>query len=204
MKEQNKSMPLRGRPRSEEAHQAILKAALALVSQIGFRTLTVDAIAAKAGVGKMTVYRRWPNKAAVVMDAFLLLVGPGTDFPPNPRAVVRIKLQMRLQAKFFRSKSGLLIKALLGEAQFDAELAEAFRERWLMPRRLTVKQMIADAIKQGDVRPDIDPDAAIDMLYGPIYYRFQTGSGPLDDSYTDVIFNQVMQGLRATRSTADV
>src|ERR1700733_4707157 len=79
--------PPRGRPRSEKVHQAILDAALELTFESGFRALNVDMIAARAGVGKMTVYRRWPNKAAVVMDAFLKTVGPGTAFPRTERPV---------------------------------------------------------------------------------------------------------------------
>lgn len=125
----------RGRPRSEKVHQAILVAALEEVFAVGFRALSIDAIAAKAGVGKTSIYRRWPNKAAVVMDAFLGQVGAGTDFPRTARAIDSIRTQMRAQATAFRGKYGNLVKALLGEAQCDPELAEAFRERWTLPRR---------------------------------------------------------------------
>ena len=161
----------RGRPRSDKAHLAILKAALALTEKTGFRALTIDAIAEQAGVGKTTIYRRWPNKAAVVMDAFLALVGPGTRFPDATSPVHRIKLQMRLQACFFRSAKGRMIKVLLGEAQFDPELAEAFRERWIVPRRKMTREVLLEAIRRGELRRDIDLEATIDLLYGPIYYR---------------------------------
>ena len=154
-----------GRPRSEKAHQAILKAALHLVTKIGFRDLTLDAVAAKSGVGKMTIYRRWPNKAAEVMDAFLALVGPGTKFPKRPRALDSLKQQMRLQARFFRGPYGKMIKAFLGEAQFDPELSEAFRERWINPRREMTREVLRAAIRQGDLRPKDDLEAMIDMLY---------------------------------------
>ena len=187
----------RGRPRSDQAHQAILTAALEEVFAVGFRALGIDAIAAKAGVGKATIYRRWPNKAAVVMDAFLAEVGPGTGFPPAPRALDRIRMQMVAQSKAFRSKYGVLIKSLLGEAQFDPELAEAFRERWIMPRRRLAREVIEEAIGQGDLRGDIDIEAAIDMLYAPIYYRLQIATGPVSEKYVDGIFGQVMAGLRS-------
>ncbi len=185
----------RGRPRSEAAHKAILAAALDQVFAIGFRALTVDAIAAKANVGKMTIYRRWPNKAAIVMDAFLTLIGPDTEFPERPRARDRIKLQMRLQAKFFRGKFGKMIKALLGEAQFDPELAEAFRERWIEPRRRMTKKVLEEAVHQGDLPSDLDFEAAVDLLYAPVYYRLQIGTGPISEAYTDRIFEKVMKGL---------
>jgi AcrR family transcriptional regulator len=186
----------RGRPRSDEAHQAILTAALEEVFAVGFRALGIDAIAARAGVGKATIYRRWPNKAAVVMDAFLAEVGPGTGFPPAPRAIDRIRMQMEAQSKAFRSKYGVLIKSLLGEAQFDPELAEAFRERWIMPRRRLAREVLVEAIQQGELRDDVDVEAAIDMLYAPIYYRLQIGTGPISEKYVDGILEQVMDGLR--------
>ena len=188
----------RGRPRSDQAHHAILAAALEEVFAVGFRALGVDVIAAKAGVGKATIYRRWPNKAAVVMDAFLAEVGPGTGFPRAPRALDRIRMQMRAQSKAFRSKYGVLIKSLLGEAQFDAELAEAFRERWIMPRRRLAREVLEEAVQQGDLSDTIDIEAAIDMLYAPIYYRLQIETGPISEAYVDGIFEQVMAGLRSS------
>lgn len=161
----------------------------------GFRTISMDAIAAKAGVGKMTIYRRWPNKAALVMDAFLSKVGPTTGFPEAPTALASIQLQMRLQVKAFRGRYGKLIKALLGEAQFDAELAVAFREQWIMPRRQMARDALQRGINEKSFRADIDLDDAVDLLYAPIYYRLQIGTGPLTDQYADAIFDQVVRGL---------
>lgn len=196
MADGNGATAQRGRPRSEDVHQAILKTALEQVFEIGFRALSVESIAAKAGVGKTTIYRRWPNKAAVVMDAFLTAVGPQTGFPTVPRAMDSIQLQMRAQARAFSGEFGTLIKALLGEAQFDPELAEAFRERWIMPRRRNARATIEEAIRQGDLRKDIDPEAAIDLLYAPVYYRLQIGTGPINEAFVDGIFEHVMAGLR--------
>jgi AcrR family transcriptional regulator len=187
----------RGRPRSDQAHQAILAASLEEVFAVGFRALSIDMIASKAGVGKATIYRRWPNKAAVVMDAFLAEVGPGTGFPRAARALDRIRMQMKAQSKAFRSRYGVLIKSLLGEAQFDPELAEAFRERWIMPRRQLAREVLEEAIQQGDLRDDIDIETAIDMLYAPIYYRLQIETGPISEKYVDGVFGQVMAGLRS-------
>jgi AcrR family transcriptional regulator len=189
----------RGRPRSEKVHQAILVAALEEVFAVGFRALSIDGIAAKAGVGKTTIYRRWPNKAAVVMDAFLGHVGAGTDFPRTARAIDSIRTQMRAQAKAFRGKYGSLVKALLGEAQCDPELAEAFRERWTLPRRRLASQVIEEAIQQGDLRADINIETAIDALYGPIYYRLQMATGPISEAYVDGIFAHAIDGLHPPR-----
>jgi AcrR family transcriptional regulator len=198
MKNPPQPPPARGRPRDDQAHLAILKAALAEVCATGFRELTVDAIAARANVGKMTIYRRWPNKAAAVMDAFLELVGPATKFPDAPTAVESVRLQMRLQGKFFRGKYGRVIKALLGEAQFAPELADAFRERWIIPRRQMTREVLERAIREGSVRRGLDLETIVDLLYGPIYYRLQLETAPITNTFTDAIHQRVMESLHPT------
>ena len=185
-----------GRPRSEQLHQAILKAALDLVLEIGFRAVSIEAIAAKTGVGKTTIYRRWPNKAAVVMEAFIAQLGKASYFPQNDLAVERIRMQMQRTAKAFRGRVGALVKALLAEAQFDPELAIAFRDRWTLPRRQLVVAVLEEAIAQGEVQADINIEAAIDLLYGPLYYRLQMGTGPLSGEYVDRVFEHGFAGLQ--------
>ncbi|WP_213806305.1 TetR/AcrR family transcriptional regulator [Granulicella sp. dw_53] len=192
--------PQLGRPRSDDAHQAILQAALQLVSAQGFRAITVNQIAAHAGVGKMTLYRRWPNKAAVVMDALLELVGPETAFPSSARALDSIREQLGLQAKFFRSRYGRLIRSLLAESQFDEELATAFRERWIQPRRGGVIQVLKTAIQEGDLRSDIDLETTTDMLYGPLYYRLLLGTGTINTVFIDHLYRQFLAGHQVPRT----
>jgi AcrR family transcriptional regulator len=188
-----------GRPRSPKIHQAVLAAAAELVLAHGFGTLTMDTIAAAAGVGRMTLYRRWPNKAAIVMDAFVARVDPNTLFLPGESYLETIRIQMRSMAKKFRGKDGVLMRALLGAAQLDPELAIALRERWTMPRRQMAIAYFREGMKQGHLRADSDPDAIIDLLYAPLYYRLQMGTGPLSSAYVDEIFDHVMRGVRNER-----
>jgi len=183
-----------GRPRSGMAHEAILNAALRLVAKRGFRAVTVNEIAAEAGVGKMTLYRHWPNKAAVVMDSLLALIGRETAFPKANSALESLRLQLDLQVAFFRSQRGTLIRSLIAEAQSDAELAVAFRERWLNPRREGVRQTILSAISEGAIQKDIDIETAIDLLYGPFYYRLLLGTGSLDERFIEHVFGQFLEG----------
>jgi AcrR family transcriptional regulator len=187
----------RGRPRDEQVHQIILATALDLAFEVGFRNLSVEAIAAKACVGKTTIYRRWPNKGAVVMDAFLSIVGPRTSFPSTNRAVESIRLQMRTQVKAFRGKYGKMIRALVGDGQFDPDVLEAFRQRWILPRRQLARNTIELAMQQGDLRPDLDVDTVIDTLYAPIYYRLLFETGPLSDAYADGLYESVIEGYGA-------
>jgi AcrR family transcriptional regulator len=188
-----------GRPRSPRLHQAILKAAADLVLETGFKALSINAIAARSKVGRMTIYRRWPNKAAIIMDAFVMRVDPGTLFVPGKSYTETIRVQMRTMAKAFRGRDGTLIRALLAEAQFDPELAAALRERWTMPRRKMAVAHFREGIRLAILRPDVDPDAMIDILYAPMYYRLQMGTGPLSDAYIDDIFDHAMKGLMVPR-----
>jgi len=148
-------------------------------------------------VGRMTIYRRWPNKAAIIMDAFVARVDPNTLFLPGKNYLESIRLQMRTMAKVFRGRDGTLIRALVAEAQLDPELAVALRERWTMPRRRMAIAYFQQGIKAGLLRADVDPDAMVDVLYAPIYYRLQMGTGPLSDSYIDEIFDHAMKGVGA-------
>ena len=184
-----------GRPRSKEVHDAILQTTYDLVVRDGFRRLSVEAIAATAGVSKATIYRRWPNKAAVVMDAFTLKVGSGSLFPNASSPTESMRLQMHAMARSFRGCDGTLVKSLLAEAQFDPELAKAFRQRWTMPRRKLGIAVVREAIRTGEMPPDTNPDDVIDILYAPIYYRLQIGTGPLSSAYVEGIFRRAMKGL---------
>ena len=192
-----------GRPRSEAAHQAILKAALRLVTKRGFRAVTVNEIVAEAGVGKMTLYRHWPNKATVVMDSLLAIIGSETAFPEARSALESLRRQLDLQVVFFRSQRGNLIRSLVAEAQSDVELAVAFRERWLNPRRQGVRQVMQQAIVEGSLREDLDIDTAIDLLYAPLYYRLLLGSGSLDEAFVENVYQQFLEGHRAVNRSRE-
>ncbi|MCU1323283.1 MAG: Transcriptional regulator, TetR family [Acidobacteriaceae bacterium] len=189
-----------GRPRSEQLHQAILQTTFDLVLRDGFRAVSLEGIAATAGVSKATIYRRWPNKAAVVMDAFTNKVGSGTLFHKSSTVAESIRLQMRAMAKSFRGSDGTLVKALLAESEFDPELAKALQERWTLPRRRMAILVIQEAIRKGEMHSEVDPEDVIDILYGPIYYRLQRNAGALTNAYIDRIFHTAMKGLGTKNS----
>ena len=185
-----------GRPRSDELHEAILKAALDLVLEVGFRAVSIEAIAVRTGVGKTTIYRRWPNKGAVVMEAFVGQLGRASKVPEHAHAVERLRLQLHITARAFRGRVGALVKALMAESQFDPALAKAFHDHWTLPRRQLVAAILADAVRQGEVRADLDVEAAIDLFYAPLYYRLQLATGPLSDAFVERVYEQAMEGQR--------
>src|ERR1700732_469370 len=148
------------RLRPEEIEAVIIDTVFEDLLEHGFRAVTVESISAKTGIAKTSIYRRWPNKAAMVMEAFLFRIGPGIEFPRKPSYVESIRLQMLALAKAFRGPFGSMIRALLGEAQFDAELAEAFRTRWIAPRREAAEEVIQSALRNKELQPELNRDHA--------------------------------------------
>jgi AcrR family transcriptional regulator len=163
---------LPGRPRSEEARSAILRSTLRLLARKGFSELTIEAVAAHAGVGKATVYRWWPDKAALIADAFASSTTRKLHFSDTGSVRKDMSRQMRQLVKILRSRRGRIVSAMLGAGQSDRSLIAAFRERFLMPRRQEAYATLRRAIQRGQLRKDIDMDLLLDSLYGPIYMRF--------------------------------
>ena len=186
-----------GRPRSERARRAILEAANHLLESEGFAAMTVEAIAERAGVSKATVYRWWPNKAAVVMDGFLSTVSSEVPFPHTGCAREDIRLHMRRLIEAFGGKIGRTVAALIAEGQADPELAEALRSRWLLVRREEARTILERGVACGELREDLNPEVAVDSLYGPIYYRLLVGHAPLEEDFADVLADHIFAGLSA-------
>src|SRR5450755_3391635 len=157
-----------GRPRSEESRQSILRSTLKLLKQPGgFPELSIEAIAADANVGKTTVYRWWPTKGALVADAFSASADNELRFPDTGSVYNDIRLQMRGLIRIFRSQRGKIVAALLAGGQSDPELIEAFRERFLWPRRKNAYRTLQRGIDRGELPVGIDLDLVLDSLYGP-------------------------------------
>src|ERR1700687_2268344 len=185
-----------GRPRSEESRQSILRSTLKLLKQQGgFPDLSIEAIAADANVGKTTVYRWWPTKAALVADAFSASADEALRFPNTGSVHSDMSLQMRRLIRIFRSRRGKVVAALLAGGQSDPELIEAFRDRFLWPRRKQAYQTLQRGIDRGELPVDSDLNLILDSLYGPIYMRFLIRHAKLDESFADEICGLVLKGL---------
>jgi AcrR family transcriptional regulator len=174
-----------GRPRSEQARLSVLRTTLQLLAKKGFPELTIEAVAAHAGVAKATVYRWWPDKAALIADAFASNTTSKLHFPDTGTVRTDMSQQMCQLVKIFRSPRGKIVSALLGAGQSDRSLIRAFRERFLMPRRREAYATLQRAIDRGQLRKDIDMDLLLDSLYGPIYMRFLIQHDRLSDKFVD-------------------
>src|SRR5664279_353755 len=158
-----------GRPRSEAARRAILRSTLRLLRHTGYSDLSIEAIAGDANVGKATVYRWWPNKGALVVDAFSSSVHKELLFPDTGSVYSDVSLQASHLVQLLRSRRGQIVAALIGGGQTDAELIEAFRERFVRPRRLEAYATLRKGIERRELPAGADLDLILDSLYGAIY-----------------------------------
>jgi AcrR family transcriptional regulator len=188
-----------GRPRDSRTTGRILDAALDLGLELGFDGLTVEGVAARAGVGKTTIYRRWPDVWSVVVDAVLDKVN--RTAPVEHRATAResFAVSMRLVAKSFRGHHGKILRPLIGRAQIDETLRKTLADRWLLARRKISREIVRGGIASGELREGLDPDVVLDALYGPLYHRlllpYDGDATRLSDSYIDALIDTVFGGL---------
>lgn len=184
--------------RGPETTQAILRAALELGEELGFDGLTIEGIAIRSGIAKTTIYRRWPNVGAIVMDAFLADVTRLAPIQTRSTARESFTASMRLLAKAYRGRLGRILRPLLGRAQSDENLREAVRTRWVEPRREIARDIVRRGMKSGELRDGLDPDVVLDALYGPFYHRLLVPykNGILSDAFIDTLVDTVFGGLK--------
>jgi AcrR family transcriptional regulator len=185
-----------GRPRSEKARQAILQTTLKLLSENGFADFTIEGVAERAEVGKATVYRWWPDKGALIADAFASSITSRLHFPDTGSVYTDMSRQMRQLIKVFRSRRGRIVSAILAAGQSDKHLIAAFRDRFLWPRRREAYATLERGIRRGELRKNVDLDLVLDSLYGPIYMRFLIQHDRLTPDFVNRLCALVLNGAK--------
>jgi AcrR family transcriptional regulator len=185
----------RGRPRSAEAREAVLAAARKLLEEGGLGAVTIEAIAARAGVSKPTIYRSWKNSYAVAMEAFLESARARVPFNTSSSAVADLRAQLRKVAEVFATRTGRSVAAMIAAAQSETEIAKAFRNNFILKSREEGRQLLDRAVAQGEFRSDIDFETTLDLLYAPIYFRLLIGHGKLTPEFTDSVLEHALFGL---------
>ena len=184
--------------RSERSRQAILTAAVELVGEVGYARLTMEAIAARAGVGKQTIYRWWPSKGAVVLDAFVALTGgeqpqalPDTgNLEADLKEVLRATVHGLREPHFERPA-----RALTAESQLDPELSRQFVDAVLRPNLEATRARLRSAQRAGQVAPGADLDVAVELLFGPLFHRWLLRTAPLNKAYADTVVDYALAAL---------
>jgi len=176
--------------------KAILGATLELLEESGLAGLTMEAIAARAGVGKATLYRWWPTRGLVALDAMMREIEGTAGIPvPGPFRETMIFHVRALILLYTATAKGHAIAAIIGEMQRDPELAQAFRERLMTKRRAALRKIIEAGAQQGEIRADLDPDLVIDLVYSPIYLRLLLRHLPLDGQFAEQVVDAALNGL---------
>lgn len=191
MSSQAPSPPSRGRPRDPRTRAAILAAARALLERGGLTAVTIEAIAAKAGVSRPTIYRYWPNAPAVAMAAFLEAASaPAAKTSRSPLAALRA--QLHAVADAFAAPAGRSVAAMVAAAQSETELAKAFRNEFIARNRDAARLMLERCIAERLVVPPADIDLALDLVFGPLFYRLLMGHAPITRSFVDQLLDAVI------------
>jgi len=196
--------PRRGRPRSERAHKAILEAAGELLLQSGLEAVAMDAIATRAGVSKATIYRWWPTKESLALDAIhheWTAAHPETAGSGSLRVDLYSLLRPWIQLLNDRPY-GRVVAAILAKVQTDAAFAEEYRTRFLGRRRQRAREIMHRAIESGEIAAGTNVELALDLLYGPVYHRLLQGNAPLDEPFLRGVVETVVYGLSSADAFA--
>lgn len=196
--------PRRGRPRSEEAHDAILAASLALIREVGFDALAMDAIAARAGVGKATVYRRWKSKELLVVEA----IGRIVRAVPDPDTGVTRGDLMALMRSTLRMyadpATSALLSGLVAAMARSEPIARAVRTGFVGMRREALRRVLRRAVERGELGPDTDLELALDLLSGPLLYRYLISGEEVDERLAQGVVDAVLRAFAAGRTDRDM
>jgi AcrR family transcriptional regulator len=189
-------MAERSRRRNERSHEAIVRATQELLVERGYRELTIEGVAARAGVGKQTIYRWWPSRSALVLEAYL----SGSDTVPPPPQLGSAREDVRallvwLAEVLAQPIGGRVVAGLVADLQHDPDLAAGFHRDVVPARRRAMLDALERGRERGEIRADADLEAAVDMLHGAVFYRLLLSGEPLDGEFAERTAGQVLDGL---------
>lgn len=191
-----------GRPRSEATRKAILAAAIEELEERGYAALTIDGIASRAGSGKQTIYRWWPSKGEVVLEALLDHAAESITIPDKGSLPDDL---MEFLAATFRQRHGRrpILVGLMAQALLDPAFAAAFKERFLFMRRAALRVLLDRAAARGEIAADADPELLIDIVYGVLWYRLLLDHAPLDEPTGERLAALLLRATRPSPPAGD-
>jgi AcrR family transcriptional regulator len=188
--------PRRGRGRSERARQAILAAAGELLLEHGVNSISMDTVAERAGASKATIYRWWPSKELLALDALFSRWEMGAaTCDTGSLAGDMLALTRPWVKRLTERQYGRVFAALLSRAHSDPQFASVYRERFVEPRRDEGRLILARAIERDEIPAGTDIEAALDLSYGPFYHRMLHGHAPLTEEFAQTIVGYVVTAL---------
>ena len=188
----------RGRPRSETARQAILAAAMELLLDQGLHAMSMDDVARRAGVSKATIYRWWPSKERLALDALAAEWAASGSTQDQDTGTLRGDLLALFRPwirQLNRRPYARVVAGLVAAAQADAEFADLYRQHFVRPRRNAGRDLLVRARGRGQIAADTDLEVALDLLYGPIYHRLLHGHAPLTQRFGQLVIEAVIVAI---------
>jgi len=192
MPRQVPSPPTRGRPRDPRTRATILAAARALLERGGLTAVTIEAIAHKAGVSRPTIYRYWPNAPAVAMAAFLDASGAPTAAKTSRSPLAALRAQLHAVADAFAAPTGRSVAAMVAAAQSETELAKAFRNEFIARNRDAARLLLERCVEERLIERPPDIDLALDLIFGPLFYRLLMGHAPITRGFVDQLIDAII------------
>ena len=189
----------RGRPRSQEADRAILEAAAQLLAERGLSGMSIEEVAARAGVGKTTIYRRWTSRGPLALDAFLAQFQSQQPLPDTGTLRGDLLAALRAWIRSVTSTSaGPILASLIAEAQRDPALGDAWRDRVVEQLRAQHRIMLDRAVARREIPAETDQEVVLDLIFGAAYHRMLHGHQPLTDSFARKVVDVVVAGIQKT------
>ncbi|MFD8149025.1 TetR/AcrR family transcriptional regulator [Streptomyces sp. NPDC059708] len=182
--------------RSPRVYRSTLDAALELATRDGYANVTVEAIAATARVGKQTIYRWWPNKAAVLLEALNDRTGPASQVPDTGDITADLTAALQGVMNLLSTALGTIWRGLIADAQRDPRLAEDIRQTFFEPRMVRWEERLDAAIAAGQIRADVPTRCVVELLFGPVYYRLLLETDPLDPENAAARVDYLLNGLK--------
>jgi AcrR family transcriptional regulator len=179
------------------SHDAILSAVYDLLHEKSVRDLTIEEIARRAGVGKPTIYKWWPSKAALVMDMLDEHILEDLPAPGARSAEEAIRCPVTELVRRFNGFPGKVAMEILAEGQSDPEVLQEYRDRYLAKRRAVAAEVIERSQASGEFRKDIDPQVLLDMIFGPIYYRRLVRHQKLDQRFANELVDRIIAYVKS-------
>jgi AcrR family transcriptional regulator len=189
--------PKRGRPRNAETHRSILRATIVLIREIGYDAVTMEGVAEKAGVGKATLYRRWDGKEMLVAEAIKQIAN---EIPITDTGTLRGDLLtvLRTTAGMYRDPAtGALLSGLVAAIARSERIAAAVRGGFVAARREALRQVLERWRERGELFPDVDVEILMDMINGPLFYRFLLRGETVSEPVVEAIVDMLLGGIRA-------
>ena len=173
----------------------MLRATSELLHEVGLRAMTTEEIANRSGASKATIYKWWPNKYAVAIDAFLSEMMAESRDPDTGSARDDLTAVMRGLLHFYTGPSGRVFAQLVGEAQADPSIQQELRANLVDSRRELFRTIWDRGVERGELRADLDPEAALDLVIGPALYRLMIGHAPMGADAADQLVDAAIRGL---------